>query len=121
MRPKNLILLALVVASFASGAADQYFYPGVNTPPSAFAFAIVGALLIFMWYRLDSDQLGFRRSPWLNVGVVGLSVLALPYYFVRSRGLKRGAVASVVFISAFLLLGFIGVAGQYAAYYGLQS
>ncbi|MGY1426505.1 hypothetical protein [Lysobacter sp. A289] len=121
MRSKILVLLALAVAAFISGAADQYFYPGVITPPSAFAFAVVGGLLIFAWYRLDSDQLGYRRSPWLNVGVVGLSLLALPYYFFRSRGVKRGTVASVVFIAALLLLGVIGSAGQYATYYGLQA
>ena len=121
MSSKNKILLALVLASFASGAIDQYFYPGVPFPPTAILGAIVIVLLMFSWYRIDAMQIGYKRSPWLNVGVIGLGILALPYYFFRSRGAKRGAIATVAMLLFFLTCNISMTAGLYAAYYALQS
>ena len=119
--PKSVLLSALAVASFVSGALDQYFYPGDQFPPTALAFTVVGIFLIFAWYRLDSNQVGYRRSPWLNVGVIALAIVALPFYFFRSRGAKRGTIATGMMLLAYIASGAPTVAGSYAAYYGLQS
>ena len=121
MSSKTLVLLMLAAASLLSGVVDQYFYPGQELPPTAIAFAVVAAFLIFWWYRLDSSQLGYRRSPWLNIGVVALPIIALPYYFFRTRGAKRGAAYSFVTLVAFIFIGVLAVAGAYATYYGLQA
>lgn len=121
MNPKNSILMVLAVASFASGVANQYFYPGIAMPLPAVVFTILGALLIFAWYRLDANQIGYKRSPWLNVGVIGLAIISLPYYFLRSRGAKRGFVAIGIMLLALVALNFLSVAGSYAVYYALQS
>ena len=121
MGPKNRLLVALAVASLLSGVVDQYFYPGHQFPPSAVGFMVVGVLLIFLWYRMDSAQIGYRRSPWLNVGVIALAIVALPYYFFRSRGALKGAVATGALLLAYIASGMLTVAGSYLAYYGLQS
>ena len=121
MSPKNWVLVALATASLASGVIDQYFYPGHQFPPSAVGFMVVGVLLIFLWYRMDTAQIGYRRSPWLNVGVIALAVVALPYYFFRSRGALKGAVATGALVLAYIASGMLTVAGSYLAYYGLQS
>ena len=121
MSSKTLALIMLASASLLSGVIDQYFYPGQELPPTAIGFMVTAAFLIFWWYRLDSIQLGYRRSPLLNVGVVALPIVALPYYFFRTRGAKRGAVYSFVTLIVFIFLGVLSVAGAYAAYYGLQA
>ena len=121
MSSKTLVLVMLAAASLLSGVIDQYFYPGQELPPTALAFMVTAACLIFWWYRLDSSQLGYRRSPWLNIGVVALPIVALPYYFFRSRGAKRGAAYSFMTLVVLILLGVLSVAGAYAAYYGLQA
>ena len=121
MSSKNKILLALVLASFISGAVDQYFYPGVLFPPTALLAAVTFLLLIFAWYRLDATEIGYKRTRSLNVGVVALGVLALPYYFFRSRGAKGGAIATLAMLLLFVACNFVMNAGTYAAYYGLQS
>ena len=121
MSPKNVVLSSLAVGSFASGAIDQYFYPGVEFPPTALVFALIFIILIFAWYRIDSTQVGYPRSPWLNVGVIALGIVALPYYFFRSRGAKRGIVATGVMLLGFIAASGLTAAGSYAAYYGLQS
>ena len=121
MRSKPFIVVLLFIASFLSGAIDQYFYPGQPWPPTAVAFTVVGALLIFIWYRIDSAELNYKRSPWLNIAVVALAVVALPYYFFRSRGAKRGSIATIVLLASFILSGILSMGGMYATYYGLQA
>ena len=121
MGPKNCVLVALAVASLLSGVIDQYFYPGHPFPPSAVGFMVVGVFLIFLWYRMDSAQIGYRRSPWLNVGVITLAIVALPYYFFLSRGALKGAVATGTLFLAYVASGMLTVAGSYLAYYGLQN
>lgn len=51
---------------------------------------------IYWWYYLDKEQRQFRAGPLLNAGVIALALVALPVYFVRSRGWKRGGLAIVM-------------------------
>jgi hypothetical protein len=60
--PKNRLIATLAILALISGAVDQYFYPGKEFPPTAIAFTEVMVLLIFIWYRLDTEELGYRRS-----------------------------------------------------------
>jgi predicted membrane channel-forming protein YqfA (hemolysin III family) len=115
------LLVALAVLSFCSGAAAQLWFRGSPMPPSTLAFAVLGTLLVFAWFHIDSTQRNYRRSPWLNTGVVVLSLVALPYYFFRSRGAKLGLLATSLFLLVIIASGVLGVVGQYAAYYSLQS
>ena len=121
LNPKSIVLVAYAVVSFLSGVADQYFYPGVAHPPTSFAYMVVGILLIFAWYRLDADQRGFRRSIGLNVGVIGFAIIGLPYYLFRSRGAKRGCIATVVALAFCVASVLLTGAGMYVAYYYLQA
>ena len=65
--------------------------------------SFLSLLPIYWWYHLDKDETGYRAGPFLNVGVAALAIVALPVYFVRSRGWKRGGVIS------FYALGVLGV------------
>src|SRR5262245_45945083 len=119
--PKNGVIVALAVLSLISGAVDQYFYPGNEFPPTALAFMVVVSFLIFAWYWLDTEQVGYRRSPWLNVGVVGLSIVALPYYFFRSRGAKKGILGTGLLVLGYVASVLLTTAGSYVTYYALQA
>ena len=121
MSSKSVLLVALAVLSFAVGVVDQYFFPGQPFPPTALAYCGIGIFMVFVWYRLDSDQLGYRRSPLLNISVIGLAIVGLPCYFFRSRGAKRGAIATVLMLLALVAYSALNIVGACAAYYGLQS
>lgn len=120
MRVKAAILVALGVVAFLSGAVGQYFFPGQPFPPSSFVFSIVGVGLIFQWFRVDAGVRGYRRSGLLDVGVIALAIIALPYYFLRSRGVLRGAAATIVMLLAAAGWGVLAYAGRLAIYFGLQ-
>lgn len=121
MSSKNKVLIALAFLSLLTGVVDQYFYPNHELPPTAIAFMMVAVFLIFLWYRLDTAQTGYKRSPWLNVAVVGLNIVALPYYFFRSRGAKRGFIATGLFLLAHVASVVLTFSGSYLTYYVLQS
>ncbi|CAN4280479.1 hypothetical protein LJR125_003380 [Pseudoxanthomonas sp. LjRoot125] len=45
----------------------------------------------------------------------------LPYYFFRSRGFKRGALATLALFDVLIVSGLLTFGGQCATYFGLQS
>jgi hypothetical protein len=78
-------------------------------------FALAQNLLsippIFWWYHVDKGQKGYRAGPLMNVGVVAVAVIALPVYFIRSRGWKRGSLSilqGIAVVAAITLLGMLG-------------
>jgi hypothetical protein len=47
-------------------------------------------VLIFWWYHVDKAEHGYRAGPLLNGGMLLAVVVAMPIYFIRSRGWKNG-------------------------------
>ncbi len=45
----------------------------------------LATFILFAWYYYDSECRGYPRSTWLNIGVVGFALVAIPYYLIRSR------------------------------------
>ncbi len=120
MSLKTLLLIALAAASFLAGAVRQYFDPG-EFFARLIAFFLLGTTLTFLWYRAASDAHNYKRSALLNIGVVAFAVIALPYYFFRSRGAKGGLVALGYFILVLALSSALDTGGGYLTYYVLQS
>jgi hypothetical protein len=80
-------------------------------------YALVETLLsfvpIFWWYHLDKADQGYRAGPLMNAGVVAAVVVALPIYFVRTRGWKRGAISTakgIAVVAGMWLLDMLGEA-----------
>lgn len=121
MTSKMWLVFGFLALSFAAGVLGQYYYPGMEVSPADIWLMPAFAFLLFLWYRIDSEQRSYRRTPWLNVMIIAVAVIALPYYFVRSRGVKGGMLATVAMLLVAVLGAALTVAGQYSAYYGLQS
>jgi hypothetical protein len=49
------------------------------------ASTILFSILIFAWYWVDSRSRSFYRSSFLNVGVIAIAIVAVPYYLARNR------------------------------------
>src|SRR3954470_20251458 len=63
----------------------------------------VSLVLLFWWYHLDKADHDYQAGKLMNAGVLLLAVIALPIYFIRSRGWKLGGRALVLL--AFFLGG----------------
>ena len=105
-------ILASLALGFADGAAAYFLSPGQMFPPSSFVISIAALLVIFMWYRADSEIRAFRRTPLLSMGVVGLPIVAIPYYLFRTRGFRHGALATLVVVLVAIGYSALGYLGQ---------
>jgi dolichyl-phosphate-mannose--protein O-mannosyl transferase len=121
MNPKTVVIWLLALITFLSGAIAQYFYQRHAQPPTTVASVVLCALLTFLWYRMDTDQRPYRRTYLLNVGIVGFALIAFPYYFFRSRGIKGGFVASLLFVLSILGSILISMAGRYLVFFATQT
>jgi hypothetical protein len=65
--------------------------------------------LLYWWYHVDKRQRNYTAGPLMNAGVIAAAVIALPVYFIRSRGWKRGAIATAI---GFLVLGITLLLGE---------
>ncbi|MEM8684075.1 MAG: hypothetical protein AAGF72_11615 [Pseudomonadota bacterium] len=68
----------------------------------ALLIAVASALLMFGWYLADSNEHNIDRTIWLNIAVVAIGIIALPYYRFRYFGARRGAVFLGWAIAAFV-------------------
>jgi len=102
-------LIAILLGITTVGGVDAYL-AGNKIPEPGWWFissTIVLNILVFSWYHFDSNARYFRRSMWLNVAVVGVAFIAIPYYIFRSRekGMRAKALFKL-FGFSLLCLGF---------------
>ena len=111
LSPTRALTLVYALVGFVSGCGlAQFRIPGYDS-----IGAIAGTLLLsiatFAWFRADSFQRSFRRSVTLDIAFVGLTMLVLPYYLVKSRGLKAGIMAIGAGLSIYVLHALATVMG----------
>jgi hypothetical protein len=112
VRPKTTALVVLGVVSVASPAVEKALTGQVDPfGPYGLADALLSLAPIFWWYHIDKHERNYRAGPLMNVGMVALVIVAMPVYLIRSRGWKRGMIASLLALALFgatLALGELG-------------
>jgi hypothetical protein len=78
------------------------------------AETFVAIALVYWWYHADKRARGYAAGPLMNAGVIVAAVIALPVYFVRSRGWKRGALATALALVALGVTLGLGELGELA-------
>src|SRR4051812_44889026 len=63
------------------------------------AETFVAITLVYWWYHADKAEHGYRAGPLMNGGIILAAIVALPIYFVRTRGWRKGALASLAAIA----------------------
>jgi hypothetical protein len=113
MRPK-VYPLALLAAVSLIFPALEVFFTGRIEPLGKFGIAqtLLWVTAIYWWYHLDKVQRQYRAGPLMNMAVVALALLALPVYFIRSRGWKAGSLATAVAIVVLALVIGLGAVGE---------
>ena len=66
---------------------------------------LLSIIALFWWYHLDKAEHNYRAGKLMNSGVLVMAAVALPIYFVRSRGWKGGSIA-IAWALAFLAAMF---------------
>ena len=99
-----ITLLCPVVESVMTGRVEDY-------SPYDVGGAFLSLAPIYWWYHLDKAEHGYRAGAFMNVGLAAAAIVALPIYFVRSRGWRRGGVAialAAAFTGGLYLVEWLG-------------
>lgn len=72
----------------------------------------LSAIAIYWWYYLDKTERAFRAGTLQNMGVAVISVVGIPVYLFRSRGFKRGILASLVAFVTLVTSGAVSYLGE---------
>lgn len=107
-RAKTHVLLAFCVGSFLSGGAAS---PELALTPLEMFWVASLAALIWMWYRLDSEQRGFQRTPVMTATVILVAIVGVPWYLIRSRGWPAAQLAVLQAVGLFMLSTVLTAAG----------
>jgi hypothetical protein len=110
--PKRAALLALALLSFAGPLVERWV-TGEVEPFGRYELAVtlISIPFLFWWYHVDKREHGYQAGPLMNGGVLALAIVALPIYFIRSRGWQRGMVTTLLaaaFFGLTLVLGELG-------------
>ena len=102
----------LAVISFVAPLAERWATGRVE-PFSSYGLAemALSLVILFWWYHVDKAEHAYPAGKLMNAGVLLLAVVALPVYFIRSRGWQRGArtiAAALFFLGLTLALGEAG-------------
>jgi hypothetical protein len=109
---KRWALAILALLSFASPLLERSLTGRVEMF-SAFGLVetALGIVVLFWWYHVDKAERGYRAGRLMNAGVLLVAIIALPVYFIRSRGWKGGAITiglAALFLGATLALAELG-------------
>jgi hypothetical protein len=112
VRPKLVALGLLALISLVSPMIEMLVTGRVEMF-SRFGMVetAVTLVVLFWWYHVDKREWNYKAGPLMNGGVLAFAIIALPVYFIRSRGWKKGAMAiaiAMVFAAGTLVLSELG-------------
>lgn len=112
----TLFILAAIATSLGITDYLTYYYPVAGNVVTTILLMLALAL-IFYWYWLDSHHYKYKRTIFLNISVIVVFWLAIPYYLYSSRTETKRFIA----ISGFLATFLIWYAFHYAGFYILWA
>ena len=117
MKPKLHPIAMLLTVAFLLPLGETIIRGKVE-PFGKFSLiqAVLMAISIYWWYFLDKAERHFRAGAIQNIGVAVLSIVALPVYFIRSRGWRHGALASAVGFGVLLVAEVLSYLGELAGH-----
>lgn len=113
---KRNSLIALALLSLLGPIAETLATGRVETDPFgtwSLAEAVLAMPLIYCWYYIDKREQRFRAGSLQNASAAALTFIGLPVYFFRSRGFKRGGIATLKSAGVLLVLSLLGGAGEW--------
>jgi hypothetical protein len=103
-RQKTAALYALMGVSLIVGLLEGLLAPHSGSTDGLFPLQLFGSLAMllagFYWLHYDARELAIQRPAWLNVGIIMLAIVFVPYYLFKTRPAGRRWRA---------ILGFLGI------------
>ena len=97
----------IVITALAPNAAETGMPLGIQLAANVPLF-----FLGFLWLHADSAALDIRRPTWLNIGIVLLAAVFVPYYFYKTRPEGARLVPTLRFFGLIFACAFTSVIGS---------
>jgi hypothetical protein len=114
-RSKNAIIIAMLGVALAAGIVITSLTPDpkvVEVPIGVqFGINLLLLLLGFRWLHIDSRQLDIRRPLWLNIGIILLAAVFVPYYLYKTRPEGARLTAILMFFGLVVAIAFASAIG----------
>ena len=103
--------MALMGVSVVLGILETALVPESGTGDRAFLVELLGAVVMlligFYWLHFDSRERGIRRPAWLDIGIVMLALVFVPYYLYKTR--PAGGRTTSIFAFFGLIFGSVAL------------
>src|SRR4051812_37888030 len=94
-RRKAAALATMAALSFICPAIERAMTGHVEILSSyGLAETALTLIALFWWFHVDKAEYNYRAGRLMNAGVLIFAAIALPIYFIRSRGWKAGALTT---------------------------
>ena len=98
-RRKIIVLVCVGLAAMVVGFAETYLADFHGKSEALFVpHTIANAIFAREWFRADLAERNASASLLLSIMIWLVTIIALPYYFFRSRGLVGGAKSTGLFV-----------------------
>ena len=99
---KRKALLALLVLYYVWGYCDYWLQNQDHSAAALFNFAIliVQGIFVLYWFLLNAKERNFKLSKLWCFMLFGFGLLAVPFYFVKTRGRKAMAQIGLALLVA---------------------
>lgn len=93
-----ILLAVIALVAYLTGIGDILMKGSRYYTIYYLGTMIVYAVLGVSWYHADAARLGRPCSKLMDIAIVMVLALSIPVYLFRSRGLTKGALATILFI-----------------------
>lgn len=108
MKKKPALTILVWVLMFLSALLDEMLPAAIVNSPEYFLSAMVIMVFsIYAWFLADAEEIGFKPSFGLKIGVIAIAVIAIPYYRFKHTGFKKGMLFIVKIIGILLFISFL--------------
>jgi hypothetical protein len=106
MKEKWHYLVAILAVAFISGVSDGWCAAVGWDQGMLFTFVplTINLFFLFGWLRIDGQEIEYKRSDLMNIGIVLITPIIFPVYLAKSRPTGQRAKAIACF--ALFLVGW---------------
>lgn len=123
-RRKQRAIVSAYGVSLVCGAWIAMKFPGLTNPDTLAAtmealrghwinwvYQLAILFACFTWLQADSQQLDIRRPWWLNIGIVVVTSVFVPYYLFKTRPAGKRLQPILMYFAILFSSAFVMVLG----------
>ena len=114
-RQKTTAIAAMLGVSLATGIVVAVIAPNVAETGMPLSIQLGANVMLFVlgfrWLQADSAQLDIQRPVWLNVAIILLAAVFVPYYFYKTRPEGKRLLPILRFFGLIFACAFASIIG----------